>query len=68
MHINITYTYTMEIGWDLLCNIDRYHKDYLEIETFKLFLQEQFSDDDLLFYLYVRSIVSKILVINFSAR
>ena len=59
---------TDQIGWDLLCNIDRNYKEYPEIETFKHFLQEKFNNDDLLFFLYVRSIISKILRINFSAR
>ena len=59
---------TDQTGWDLLCNIDRNYKEFSEIETFKNFLQEQHSEEDLLFFLYVRSIIAKILKVNFSAR
>ena len=59
---------TDQIGWDLLCNIDRNYKAYAEVETFKHFLQEKFNDDDLLFFLYVRSIIAKMLRVNFSSR
>ena len=59
---------TDQTCWDLLCNIDRNYKDFLEIETFKFFLQEKFGDEDLLFFLYLRSIISKILKVNFSGR
>ena len=59
---------TDQTGWDLLCNIDRNYKDFLEIETFKFFLQEKFGDEDLLFFLYLRSIISKMLKMNFSGR
>ena len=59
---------TDQIGWDLIFNIDRSYKAYAEVETFKHFLQEMFNDDDLLFFLYVRSIISKMLRVNFSSR
>ena len=59
---------TDQIGWDLLCNTHRNYTEYLEIETFKNFLEEKYNNDDLLFFLYVRSLIAKILKINFSTR
>ena len=52
-------------SWDLLANIDRLRKDYLEVEVFARFLQELYDQESLLFYLYVRSVVSTTLHINF---
>jgi hypothetical protein len=54
--------------WDLLLNIDKYRKDYLEIELFARFLQEFYDHDVLLFYLYVRSMVGNVLHVNFKTR
>ncbi len=45
--------------WDILYNAQFYRKQYLEIETFAKFLDESYGNDDLLFFLYVRSIVMK---------
>ena len=59
---------TDQTCWDLLCNIDRNYKDFLEIETFRYFLQEKFGEEDLLFFLYLRSIISKSLKVSFSGR
>lgn len=54
--------------WDMLYNIHLYRQDYLEVELFARFLKEHYDYDDLLFFLYVRSVISKTLNINFRAR
>ena len=54
--------------WDLLFNIHKYRQQYLEIELFARFLKEHYSYDDLLFFLYVRNVISKTLNINFRGR
>lgn len=54
--------------WDLLYSLDQYRKDYLECELFARFLSELYDADDLLFYLYVRSVIAKVLHINFKSR
>ncbi len=45
--------------WDIVYNTQYYRKQYLEIETFSKFLDESYGNDDLLFFLYVRSVVMK---------
>ncbi len=54
--------------WDLLYNTHVYRQDYLEVEMFARFLQEFYDNDDLLFYLYVRSVIAKVLNISFRSR
>lgn len=54
--------------WDLLYSLHLYRRDYLEVETFARFLQEFYDHDDLLFYLYVRSVIAKVLHITFKSR
>ena len=54
--------------WDLLYNTHMYRKDYLEVEMFARFLQEFYDHDDLLFFLYVRSVVAKVLHVSFKTR
>jgi hypothetical protein len=54
--------------WDLLYNIHMYRRDYLEVEIFARFLQEFYDLDDLLFFLYIRSVISKVLHISFRTR
>lgn len=54
--------------WDLLYSTHVYRQDYLELEIFARFLQEFYDHDDLLFYLYVRSVICKALHINFRSR
>ena len=54
--------------WDLLYNTHIYRRDYLEVEVFARFLQEFYDHDDLLFFLYVRSVVSKLLHVSFKTR
>jgi hypothetical protein len=54
--------------WDLLYNVHVYRHDYLEVEIFARFLQEFYDNDDLLFYLYVRSVISKVLNVSFKSR
>jgi hypothetical protein len=54
--------------WDLLYNANKYRTDYLEVEIFMRFLQEFYDQDDLLFFLYVRSVVAKTLHISFKRR
>jgi hypothetical protein len=54
--------------WDLLYNIHRFRKENIEVEVFARFLEEMYDPDDLLFFLYVRSVVAKELNYNFRAR
>lgn len=54
--------------WDLLYNAHVYRRDYLEVEMFCRFLQEFYDHDDLLFFLYVRSVVAKQLHVTFKTR
>jgi hypothetical protein len=54
--------------WDLLFSLDYYRNDYLECELFGRFLQEFYDHNDLLFYLYVRSVIAKVLHIHFKNR
>ena len=54
--------------WDLLYNVDRLRSDYLEVEIFGRFLAEFYNHDDLLFFLYVRSVLASVLHINFRGR
>ena len=43
--------------WDLLYNTQCLRKNNIHVETFGLFLEEVFDENDLLFYLYVRSVL-----------
>lgn len=43
-------------------------QEHLEVEVFARFLEEYYDPDDLLFFLYVRSVTQKELNINFRAR
>lgn len=54
--------------WDLLYNLHRFRSTYLEAELFIRFVQEHYDHDDLLFLLYVRSVVCKILNISLKSR
>ncbi|RYH07209.1 hypothetical protein EON65_41980 [archaeon] len=57
-----------QMCWDILHSVNTYRRDYLELEIFARFLQEFYDHDDLLFYLYVRSVISKVLHVNFKNR
>lgn len=57
-----------QTSWDLLLNIDKYRKEYLEVEIFARFIQEFYDHDALVFFLYVRSMVANVLHVNFKAR
>lgn len=54
--------------WDLLYNVHFLREEYLEVEMFARFLQEFYDQDDLLFFLYVRSVIGNMLKISFKAR
>lgn len=54
--------------WDLLFNITIYRRDSLEVELFARLLQEYYDRDELLFFLYVKSIIGRVLHINFKNR
>jgi hypothetical protein len=54
--------------WDLLYNVHTLRKENLEVEVFACFLEEFYDPDDLLFYLYVRSILQKELGVSFRTR
>jgi hypothetical protein len=56
------------ICWDLLYSIHSYRQDYLEIEIFARFLQEYYDHNDLLFFLFVRNVITKSLHINWKNR
>jgi hypothetical protein len=55
-------------AWDLLYNVHALRATHLEVELFARFLEEYYDPDDLLFFLYVRSVVQKELVVNFVNR
>eukprot|EP00949_MAST-11_sp_MAST-11-sp1_P003996 g3996.t1 len=55
-------------AWDVLYNVHALRKDHLEVEVFARFLEEYYDADDLLFFLYVRSVVQKELQVNFVTR
>ena len=54
--------------WDLLANVDKYRKDYLEVEVFARFLTEFYDYQDFIFFLYVRSVVANVLHISFKTK
>jgi hypothetical protein len=54
--------------WDLLYNTHKLRRDHTEVEVFARFLEEAYDPDDLLFFLYVRSVVQKELSYNFRSR
>jgi hypothetical protein len=47
-------------AWDLLYNVHALRATHLEVELFARFLEEYYDPDDLLFFLYVRSVVQKV--------
>ena len=51
--------------WDLLFNVNMYREKHLEVAVFGRFLEEFYDPDDLLFFLYVRSVIQKEIGINF---
>ena len=55
-------------AWDLLYNVHALRSTHLEVELFARFPEEHYDPDDLLFFLYVRSVVQKELVVNFVNR
>ena len=59
---------TDQLCWDMLYTLHCNREEYLEAEIFARFLQEFYDRMDLLFFLYVRSVLSDILKINFKTR
>ena len=57
-----------QTSWDILYNMHALRKDHLEVEVFARFLEEFYDPDDLLFFLYVRSVIQKLLGISFRNR
>ena len=55
-------------AWDLIYNVHALRKESLEVEIFARFLEEYYDPDDLLFFLYVHSVVEKELAVNFVNR
>jgi len=51
--------------WDLLFNVNLYREKHLEVAIFGRFLEEFYDPDDLLFFLYVRSVIQKEIGVNF---
>ena len=49
-------------------SVEFYRRSSLEVEMFARFLQEFYDYADLLFFLYVRSVVSKVLNVSFKQR
>ena len=47
--------------WDTLFNMHALRKRHLEVEVYARFIEEFYDADDLLFFLYVRSVVQKML-------
>ena len=54
--------------WDLLASVGALRRSHMEVEVFARFLEESFDPDDLLFFLYVRSVVQKELGATFRSR
>lgn len=59
---------TDQMCWDMLYTLHCNREEHLEAEIFARFLQEFYDRMDLLFFLYVRSVLSDILKINFKTR
>jgi hypothetical protein len=57
-----------QTAWDLLYSVSVMRKDSLEIEIFARFLQELYDPDDILFFMYLRSVTQKILGMQFKSR
>ena len=57
-----------QFAWDLLWNAHNYRRDYLDVEIFMRFMQQIYDNDDLLFFLYARSVIAKQLNINYKRR
>ena len=55
-------------AWDLLYTVQFERTKHLEVEIFARFLQEVFDPDDLLFFMYMRSIIQKLLNVSFHKR
>ena len=71
------FTFTVRYGlqqlvdqtaWDLLYTVNALRKTHLEIEIFAQFLQEWYDPDDLLFFMYLRSVIQKLLNVSFKTR
>lgn len=54
--------------WDLLCSAHAHRQHLGDVEIFARFLQELYDADDVLFFLYVRSVVGRVLGVNLRAR
>ena len=54
--------------WDLLCSCHAHRQHLGDVEIFARFLQELYDADDVLFFLYVRSVVGRVLGVNLRAR
>lgn len=54
--------------WDILFNVHVNREESLEVEIFARFLQEFYDKMDLLFFLFVRSVISSKLHVNFKSR
>ena len=54
--------------WGMLAAVHKRRNDRLELQIFARFLEEEYDADDLLFFLYVRSIVQKETGIAFQSR
>lgn len=57
-----------QMSWDLLYNMHQNRSEYLEVELFARFMEEFYDADDLLFLLYVRSVLQKELRFSFRTR
>ena len=57
-----------QLCWDLLLTVHVNREDYLEVEIFARFLQEFYDQEDLLFFLNLRALLSKSFKINFKSR
>jgi hypothetical protein len=55
-------------AWDLLYNVTLHRDARPEVDVFARFLSEQYDADDLLFFLYVRSVVQKEVGVSFRSR
>jgi hypothetical protein len=56
------------VCWDLVYSVHRLRGTSVDVELFARFLEQKYDPDDLLFFLYVRSVLQKQLKLSLRAR
>jgi hypothetical protein len=49
-----------QTGWDMLCSLEQYQATSADAALFCRFLAEEYSHDDLLFFLFFRSVAAQV--------